>query len=279
MKKFGLSVILLVVMVSGLCVLSACNEPSKPKVILIDNKEAYSVYYISPKKDLGGGTNNSIIPSVSLIADKAIEYIKYEASTTTVNTPSNRNAAVFKLSEYKPTADEKYKNFNYYTFPMEIIPAYVESGKVTSEYKDFVINIDGTTYKNNNTYRYTVFGDEKLIYSPNGMFISNCSSIENETFTFTATEDIKMLSISFTGIGLELYNNETLFSDLPEYLNKEDSYSFSFDCKLKDGIESGGDYFILEYKKAGEDRIRYSPFGFFTIEKDNMKWQKVADAN
>ncbi len=275
MKKtlnYFLTIILLIMLSASLFACTAKKEEER-KILLLDNGTIRSTYRLAKGKS-NGGTDVHTGLTVNIASNKPIKYVNLTGFDSIEGDAKGGYYPYLSLSEYEPEAQESYNGYYFYSLEVDI-QDYKSADAVADhyfEYNNLHLNIDGEEYVYHITYAIGYYENERPFVSYDNM--STSSKDGTAACGFKATENIEVISIRTRGDAIvsDQEKNAGLFADLPKVLNKDDEYNFSFNWKLKNGVEYGEDYFIVEYKRQGNDTIYYSPFGFMAVD-DTRNWK------
>ncbi len=261
-------------------ILLACdkkNTEEEQNIILMGNGGIRSCYILADGKS-SGGIDRRIGPSIEFASKKPIGYVKLTGVEFLLSSLYGGHNSHWELTEIAPKEKQIYKGYYYYAFPIEVID-YGCPNCVSDQYEsrtNLKLEIDGEKYVYEITYATGYYDSERPFVSYNNMSTSSKDGIV--PCGFKATEDIEVISIRTRGDAIvsDEEKNVGLFDDLPKVLSKGEEYKVDFNWKLKDGVEYGADYMIVEYKKVGDDTLYYSPFGYMAVN-DTRDWKNWID--
>lgn len=272
---------LLAVLIISTIGLSACgNTDSFERIIkVIFTSNAESTYLTTAENPLG--INITVKPTLNLVTNQPIEHIAFKRTNITIEPETSCHNITFNFSENKPKHIREYRGFYIYRFSLDYNLYGCSFCNKDEEFAfgNFVFDIDGETHISPGVYYINVFDGESLIKSDSNANFYGSEGRAN--FAFKATEDIEITDIYLESTVAELCDSETnanLFGDLPVELKKGEIYNFTADCKIKSYFtQYGSDFFIAEYKKAGEQAIRKAPFGYIGFMPEYDIYERAID--
>lgn len=258
---------------------TACGKTTQEieqKIIMLDSKSVYNAYRVGD--DITMGAKVTFSPTIMFASKKKIGYITFKRWEGYGTSNPQTHYMDFDFSIQQPSEKEIYNGF--YVYEMQI-PNKIFSCESCKKngmifVNNAVLTIDGVDYVYHMQYNIDFYENETPFIAYNTLISSEKRG--DYYLEFTANESVELVNIEgFRNATYLINGDDAWFMDLPKTMNKGDVYTKTVSWATRTDYVKGSDYFIIHYKKSGDDTIYRAPIGFLQIEPSADYWKAMID--